>query len=63
MKLPFRLKKKEPYRWNALAQYNAERDRGITHTESWVLNMAVQQEEFNAEARREIEASGATILD
>lgn len=42
-------KHESPYRWNALATYNAERARGIVHTEEWKAKMVVEQEHFNAE--------------
>jgi len=53
----------EPWKWEALAQYNAERSRGIEHTNDWKKIMASQQEQFNREQREDAEARGYIILD
>jgi hypothetical protein len=39
----------EHYRWKALAGYNAERSRGITHLPEYDARMAREQAEFDAE--------------
>lgn len=39
----------KPYRWNRLATYNAERARGIVHTEEYQREMAEEQRLFDAE--------------
>ncbi len=63
MKLPFRTKKRETYRWSALAMYNAEVGRGIVHTKDWDAIMAQHQKEFEDGARQHAEAQGYTVLD
>ena len=37
------------YRWTALAQYNAERARGLVHTAEYAELMAAEQELFDQE--------------
>jgi hypothetical protein len=39
----------QEYRYAALAQYNAERSRGLAHTPEWDALMAEDQAKFNAE--------------
>lgn len=38
-----------PYRWTTLANYNAERSRGITHSPEYDARMAREQASFDAE--------------
>lgn len=45
---------KEPYEFNALAQYNAEVARGLVHTPEWKAKMANEQERFDWQSRREM---------
>lgn len=42
----------EPYEFNALATYNAERYRGIVHTPEWQEKMAVEQARFDEQQRQ-----------
>jgi hypothetical protein len=44
----------ERYPWlNTLATYNAERARGIVHTQEWAERMAKHQAEFDADLAQE----------
>lgn len=40
-------RKTAPYRFEALAQYNGERARGILHSEEWVKRMSEEQRTFD----------------
>ena len=42
-------------KWNVLANYNAERARGIVHTPEWDELMREHQEAFDEEQRLKIE--------
>jgi hypothetical protein len=49
----FRRRHIEPdYRWWTLANYNAERARGIVHTAEWQERMRLEQDAFDREQRR-----------
>lgn len=39
----------KPYEFAELANYNAERSRGIVHTSEWDARMVVDQERFDAQ--------------
>lgn len=43
-----------PFKFEALAMYNAERARGIVHTAEWDAKMAALQQEFNDWERAEL---------
>ena len=43
------------YDVETLAQYNAERARGLVHNDEWIRSMAALQKEFNADARRQFD--------
>lgn len=47
----------------ALADYNAERDRGLVHTPEYTARMAEVQERFNAEKLAEARENGWTVID
>ena len=56
----------EPYRFAALATYNAERSRGLVHTPQWMAVMRKEQALFDAQALEEAERSDSPrvlILD
>jgi hypothetical protein len=42
-----RMERRFNEKWGDLAQYNAERTRGIMHTASWHVRMAAKQREYN----------------
>lgn len=47
--------KRSTYRYDILAQYNAECSRGIVHTPEWDARMALEQAKFDAEMAARID--------
>ncbi len=48
------------YRWQALADYNSERARGLVHTPEWVKRMEAEQVEFDADREAQLRSEGWT---
>lgn len=62
----FRRTKKEKFwkpKYDALAQYNAEVSRGISHTKEWKEKMAKLQADYDARMREFAKKEGHTILE
>lgn len=51
------------YEFQDLANYNAERARGIRHTEAWQERMAEEQRRFDVVMRERAIAEGAVVVE
>lgn len=52
----------EPYKYDALLRFKAERERGIAHTPEWQAKMAEQQAAFDAEQAHIWQRCGGAVL-
>lgn len=43
-----------PDRFHVLAEYNAERSRGLVHTRTWIVKMGVLQREYDVWVRTSV---------
>ncbi len=50
-----------PKRWDLLATYNAEVDRGLVHTPEWANAMHAEQAAFDAHRRKVMEATHTEV--